>query len=164
MKTIKVIWQGLGGEGIKTAAIILARTINQQKLFAQSFPEYGPERSGAKTYAYIRISDHEILSHYPITKPSIVVSTIKDIKFDCYHILATDFLEKEAQIFYFPAQKIAKKFKVKYLNLPLLGALIALLEKKYQLDATLTLNSIKKSKKINPEIIRAGYQELNSIL
>ena len=79
MKTISIIWQGKGGEGIKTAAELLARGVNETKYFAQSFPEYGPERAGAKISVYIRISDREIKSHYPIESADIMVSTIDDI-------------------------------------------------------------------------------------
>lgn len=164
MKTIEITWQGKGGEGIKTAALILARAINQTKYFAQSFPEYGPERSGAKTLAYTRISDREIKSHYPIVNPNIVIATNYDSSFNCLSIFAGKYLKKDKQIFSLPAKKIAQKFGSHHLNLPLVGALVAILEKNYALDGKLILDSFEISNKINPKIIMAGYEQLKSIL
>ena len=164
MKTIKIIWQGIGGEGIKTATAILATAINKTKYTAQSFPEYGPERSGAKTSAYTRISDREINSHYPIVNPNILVSTYDNSEFNCLKIIASDKLQKDDLIFNIPAKEIAKNFNSSYSNLPLIGALIAILEKYYSLDAKQILDSFKTSVKINPDIIREGYNKSKSIL
>jgi pyruvate ferredoxin oxidoreductase gamma subunit len=164
MNTIKITWQGLGGEGIKTAALVLARAINETPYFSQSFPEYGPERSGAITRAYTRISDREILSHYPIIHADILISTFNNFKTNTLAIIAGDKLEKKDQIFYLPAKNIAAKFNSTHFNLPLVGALIAILEKNYSLDSKLILNSFEKTTKINPAIIQAGYSQLKTIL
>lgn len=39
----------------------------------QAFPFYGPERSGAPTKAYVRISNDPIRQHEPVTDPDLVI-------------------------------------------------------------------------------------------
>ena len=70
---IEIIIHGRGGEGAKTAAFMLAEAAILEGLYAQAFPEYGPERSGAPVRAFVRISDKPIYTHSPITNPDIVV-------------------------------------------------------------------------------------------
>lgn len=164
MKTINIIWQGRGGQGIKTAAFVFTKAINKTNLFTQSFPDYGPERSGALVRAYTRISDREIKSHYPIKNPDILISTEVNNNLKSLNITAGEKLKKDRNFFLLPAKKIAQKFHSHHFNLPLVGALIALLEKNYSLNGNLILNLFKPSAKINPEIIKAGYKQLKLIL
>jgi pyruvate ferredoxin oxidoreductase gamma subunit len=63
---------GRGGQGGKTAAEILAIAAINSGKFAKSFPEFGPERTGAPVQYYVKISDKEIKTNQPITKPDIV--------------------------------------------------------------------------------------------
>ena len=53
----EIRWHGRGGQGAKTASLLLADAAFLSGKFVQSFPEYGPERSGAPITAYNRISD-----------------------------------------------------------------------------------------------------------
>ena len=53
----EIRWHGRGGQGAKTAALLLADVAFQTGKYVQGFPEYGPERMGAPITAYNRISD-----------------------------------------------------------------------------------------------------------
>jgi pyruvate ferredoxin oxidoreductase gamma subunit len=62
-----------GGQGAKTAAEILAQGAVQEGKFVQAFPSFGPERSGAPTQTFLRVSDKEIRTHEPILNPDVIV-------------------------------------------------------------------------------------------
>ena len=70
---IEIRWHGRGGQGAKTAALLLAEVAFQIGKNAQGFPEYGPERMGAPITAYDRISDTPIRVHSNIYDPDYVV-------------------------------------------------------------------------------------------
>lgn len=70
---IEVRWHGRGGQGAKTAAILLAESAMDAGKYIQAFPEYGPERAGAPMKAYTRISDHHIDIHCGVANPDYVV-------------------------------------------------------------------------------------------
>ncbi|NOZ55905.1 MAG: pyruvate synthase [Calditrichaeota bacterium] len=69
----EVRWHGRGGQGAKTAALLLAEAAIDVGKYAQAFPEYGPERTGAPMRAYTRISDTPIRLHSPVESPDIVL-------------------------------------------------------------------------------------------
>lgn len=68
----EIRWHGRGGQGAKTAALLLADVAFQTGKHVQGFPEYGPERMGAPITAYNRISDDEIRVHSNIYDPEYV--------------------------------------------------------------------------------------------
>lgn len=70
---VEVRWHGRGGQGAKTASQLLADAAFMSGKFVQSFPEYGPERSGAPITAYNRISDERCPIHSNIYEPNYVV-------------------------------------------------------------------------------------------
>ncbi len=73
MRTLTEIrWHGRGGQGAKTAALLLADVAFQAGKQVQGFPEYGPERMGAPITAYDRISDKAIRVHSNIYEPDFV--------------------------------------------------------------------------------------------
>ena len=72
-KTLEIRWHGRGGQGAKTAALLLAEVAFKVGKCAQGFPEYGPERMGAPITAYDRISDTPIRVHSNIYEPEYVV-------------------------------------------------------------------------------------------
>jgi pyruvate ferredoxin oxidoreductase gamma subunit len=79
---IEVVIYGRGGQGAKTAGELLAEAALMEGKFAQAFPEYGPERRGAPTRAFVRISKREIRTHEPIINPGYVIvldDTLLDI-------------------------------------------------------------------------------------
>ena len=69
----EIRWHGRGGQGAKTAALLLADVAFQTGKYVQGFPEYGPERMGAPITAYNRISDRQIRVHSNIYDPQYVV-------------------------------------------------------------------------------------------
>lgn len=69
----EVIFFARGGQGAKTAAEILAEAATSEGKFVQAFPNFGPERSGAPTKTYLRLSDSPIRTHEPIVDPDVVV-------------------------------------------------------------------------------------------
>ena len=72
-KEIEIRWHGRGGQGAKTAALLLADVCFKTGAYVQGFPEYGPERMGAPITAFNRISDKEIRVHSNIYTPDLVV-------------------------------------------------------------------------------------------
>jgi pyruvate ferredoxin oxidoreductase gamma subunit len=69
----EIRWHGRGGQGAKTAALLLADAALAIGKKIQAFPEYGPERMGAPVRSFNRISDEDIVLHCAVKKPSIVV-------------------------------------------------------------------------------------------
>ena len=70
---IEIRWHGRGGQGAKTASLLLADAAFNTGKYIQGFPEYGPERMGAPITAYNRISDTSITIHSNIYEPDYVV-------------------------------------------------------------------------------------------
>lgn len=73
MKMTEIRWHGRGGQGAKTACLLLADVAFTAGKFVQGFPEYGPERMGAPITAYNRISDERCSIHSNIYEPNFVV-------------------------------------------------------------------------------------------
>lgn len=70
---VEIRWHGRGGQGAKTASLLLADAAFNTGKYIQGFPEYGPERMGAPITAYNRISDKPITIHSNIYEPDYVV-------------------------------------------------------------------------------------------
>ena len=70
---IEIRWHGRGGQGAKTASLLLADAAFNTGKYIQGFPEYGPERMGAPITAYNRISNKPITIHSNIYYPDFVV-------------------------------------------------------------------------------------------
>ncbi len=70
---IEIRWHGRGGQGAKTASLLLADAAFNTGKYIQGFPEYGPERMGAPITAYNRISNSQINIHSNIYEPDYVV-------------------------------------------------------------------------------------------
>ncbi len=70
---LEIRWHGRGGQGAKTASLLLAEAAFDTGKYVQGFPEYGPERMGAPITAYNRISDTPITVHSNIYDPDFVV-------------------------------------------------------------------------------------------
>ena len=70
---VEIRWHGRGGQGAKTAALLLADVAFSTGLYVQGFPEYGPERMGAPITAYNRLSANKIRVHSNIYDPDYVV-------------------------------------------------------------------------------------------
>ena len=72
-KMTEIRWHGRGGQGAKTACLLLADAAFASGKYVQGFPEYGPERMGAPITAYNRISDNPCSVHSNIYNPDYVV-------------------------------------------------------------------------------------------
>jgi len=70
---IEIRWHGRGGQGAKTAALLLADAALASGKYIQAFPEYGPERMGAPVASFNRISSSPIKLHSGVTDPDIVI-------------------------------------------------------------------------------------------
>jgi pyruvate ferredoxin oxidoreductase gamma subunit len=64
---------GRGGQGVVTAAEMLALAAFDEGRHAQAFPSFGSERMGAPVVAFCRIDDHEIRTHEPVTEPDALI-------------------------------------------------------------------------------------------
>jgi len=72
-RTVEIRWHGRGGQGTKTACLLLADVAFTSGKYVQGFPEYGPERMGAPITAYNRISDERCTIHSNIYYPDYVI-------------------------------------------------------------------------------------------
>ena len=69
---LEIRWHGRGGQGAKTAALLLAEAAATVGKYVQAFPEYGPERMGAPVVSYNRISNEPITVHSAVSSPRYV--------------------------------------------------------------------------------------------
>ncbi|MCX8117133.1 MAG: 2-oxoacid:acceptor oxidoreductase family protein [Desulfobacterota bacterium] len=69
----EIRFHGRGGQGVVTAAKLLAEAAMKEGKYFQALPDYGGERMGAPVRAYTRISSDPILLHCQVTEPDIVV-------------------------------------------------------------------------------------------
>jgi pyruvate ferredoxin oxidoreductase gamma subunit len=70
---IEIRFHGRGGQGAVTAAELIAQAAIAEGLYAQAFPNFGPERRGAPITAFLRISDTPIYLRERIDNPDIVI-------------------------------------------------------------------------------------------
>lgn len=64
---------GRGGQGVVTAAELLAQAAFTEGDFAQAFPSFGSERTGAPVVAFARISSTPIRVREPIMVPNALI-------------------------------------------------------------------------------------------
>jgi len=69
----EIRWHARGGQGAKTASLLLAEAAAMEGKHSQGFPDYGPERMGAPMRGFTRISDGPIRVHCAIYSPQIVI-------------------------------------------------------------------------------------------
>ena len=84
---IEIRWHGRGGQGAKTACLLLADAAFNTGKYIQGFPEYGPERMGAPITAYNSISNSPITIHSAIYEPNYVV-VVDDTLLDTVDVTA----------------------------------------------------------------------------
>ena len=141
---IEIRWHGRGGQGAKTASLLLADAAFNTGKYIQGFPEYGPERMGAPITAYNRISNDPITIHSNIYEPDYVV-VVDDTLLETVDVAAglketgaiiinttkdNDYLIKalngyKGEIYKIDAKKISIEALGKYFpNTPMLAALV----------------------------------------
>lgn len=68
-----VRFHGRGGQGVVTAAELLAAAAFSEDRYAQAFPSFGSERMGAPVTSFCRIGDSPIRTHEPVTEPDAII-------------------------------------------------------------------------------------------
>jgi pyruvate ferredoxin oxidoreductase gamma subunit len=69
----QVRFHGRGGQGVVTAAELLAEAAFREGRHAQAFPSFGSERMGAPVMSFCRIDDKPIRTHEPVTEPDALI-------------------------------------------------------------------------------------------
>lgn len=183
MKEIR--WHGRGGQGAKTASQLLADINLQEGKFVQSFPEYGPERSGAPIKAYNRVSGEKIRVHSGVYEPEVVAvvdptllsaaNPTEGLDEDGILLVNTkkssDDIKEETgfkgTVLTFDASGVADEAGSGYANIPVLGALIKILGTDYDIAKAEVEGAL--SKKLPDEVVemnltafKAGYEAIQN--
>ena len=127
---IEIRWHGRGGQGAKTASLLLADAAFNTGKYIQGFPEYGPERMGAPITAYNRISTSPIRVHSNIYEPDYVV-VVDDTLLKAVDV-ASGFDEiapllkgYKGSVYTIDARKVSEEALGKYFpNTPMLAAIV----------------------------------------
>ena len=69
----QVRFHGRGGQGVVTAAQLLASAAFREDRYAQAFPSFGSERMGAPVMSFCRIDDKPIRTREPVTEPDALL-------------------------------------------------------------------------------------------
>ncbi len=70
---LQVRIHGRGGQGVVTAAELLASAAFVEGRYAQAFPSFGSERTGAPVVAFCRIDSKPIRTREPIVNPDALI-------------------------------------------------------------------------------------------
>lgn len=181
-KVVEIRWHGRGGQGAKTASLLLADAAFGTGKYVQGFPEYGPERMGAPITAYNRISDEKISIHSNIYKPDYVaviddtllssVDVTLGLKENGAIIVNTQKSPEEikpllngykGQVCTIDARTISMETLGKYFpNMPMLAAIVKVSkvmdEKEFLRDME---SSLKHKFEKKPEVIDGNLKALN---
>ncbi len=179
---LEIRWHGRGGQGAITVSKMLALAALRSGKYAQAFPEYGPERSGAPVRAYNRLDDRPIVLHAGVYTPhrvAVLDETLLEAEDVCEGLAPDGALvinttrPPEAireqtgypgRIVCVDAAAIAEGTGSRFANVPLLGALASTLEfiPLPTLEAALETFLGKLRPQVvetNLEALRRGYYE-----
>lgn len=173
------------GQGSKTMAQLIAEVAASKGYHIQSFPYFGPARSGAPMDAFVRVSKNEIKIHTPVKKPDLLVvldETLLMIDNICLildtnqSLLINTTKSKEeitkkykikSKVFVINANKIGKEiFKKLFTNTVMLGAyakvsdLVSLPEAKNIVRENFIDKYGKLITDLNIKAIEAGYKKV----
>ncbi|NIM17019.1 MAG: hypothetical protein GTO45_21990 [Candidatus Aminicenantes bacterium] len=70
-KYLEIKWHGRVGQGVMTAASILAEVLAMEGKYVQAFPEFNREQNAPFVQAYNRLSDSPIRLHSPLINTNI---------------------------------------------------------------------------------------------
>jgi 2-oxoacid:acceptor oxidoreductase gamma subunit (pyruvate/2-ketoisovalerate family) len=79
--TTEVRLHGRGGQGVVSAAQLVADAAVLDGKYVQAFPEFGAERAGAPIAAFVRLSEEPIEIHSSIRNPGAVVVIDRSMAF-----------------------------------------------------------------------------------
>ena len=183
--TIEIRWHGRGGQGAKTASLLLADAAFNTGKYIQGFPEYGPERMGAPITAYNRISDMPIRIHSNIYEPDYVV-VVDDTLLESVDVTAglkkngaivinttksSEELKKllkeyEGEIYTIDARKVSMETLGKYFpNTPMLAAIVKVSKIMKEEDFLNDMEgSFKHKFAKKPEVIEGNMKALEMAL
>ncbi|MBU0580577.1 MAG: 2-oxoacid:acceptor oxidoreductase family protein [Candidatus Margulisbacteria bacterium] len=177
---MEIRWHGRGGQGAKTAALLVADAALATGVYVQAFPEYGPERMGAPVRSFNRISEDPITIHCAVESPKVVVVLDETL---CASVDVTDGVPNDGIIIIntaLPAKNYKDKLKFKgkvYTvnaskiamdtiglnkpNTPMLGALMRVADI-MDFDKMLqdTTEKLKKKFAAKPEIVEGNVQAI----
>lgn len=177
----EIRWHGRGGQGAKTAALLLADVAFSTGKCVQGFPEYGPERMGAPITAYDRISDRNIRVHSNIYDPDYVavvddtllhdVDVTKGLKKEGAILINTEKEKEEilpllngyeGEVYTIDARKVCMETLGKYFpNTPMLAAVVKISN---VMEKDVFLNEMKDSLKHKfakkPEVLEGNMRAL----
>ncbi len=182
---VEIRWHGRGGQGAKTASLLLADAAFNTGKYIQGFPEYGPERMGAPITAYNRISDKPIRIHSNIYEPdyvvvvddsllesvdvtaglkedgAIVINTTKDADY-----LKTALKGYKGKIFTIDARKVSMETLGRYFpNTPMLAAIVKVSKVMDEKDFLEDMQgSFKHKFAKKPEVIEGNMKALEMAL
>ena len=182
---IEIRWHGRGGQGAKTASLLLADAAFNTGKYIQGFPEYGPERMGAPITAYNRISNKPITIHSNIYEPDYVV-VVDDTLLDAVDVTAglkdsgaivinttkdadtirNQLKDYKGDIYTIDARKISLETLGKYFpNTPMLAAIVKvskiMTEEEFLKDM---VGSFKHKFAKKPEVIEGNMKALEMSL
>ena len=182
---IEIRWHGRGGQGTKTASLLLADAAFNTGKYIQGFPEYGPERMGAPITAYNRISSSPIRLHSNIYEPNYVV-VVDDTLLETVDVTAglkqdgaivinsTKDVEElkpllnnyEGKIYTINARKISEEALGKYFpNTPMLAAIVKVSGIMSEEEFLNDMNSSFKHKFAKkPDVIKGNMKALKMAL
>ena len=182
---IEIRWHGRGGQGAKTASLLLADAAFNTGKFIQGFPEYGPERMGAPITAYNRISDKPIRIHSNIYEPDYVV-VVDDSLLESVDVTAglkengaivinttkdADYLKAalkgyKGKIFTIDARKVSMETLGRYFpNTPMLAAIVKVSKVMEEEDFLEDMKgSFKHKFAKKPEVIEGNMKALQMAL
>ena len=182
---IEIRWHGRGGQGAKTASLLLADAAFNTGKYIQGFPEYGPERMGAPITAYNRISNDPITIHSNIYEPDYVV-VVDDTLLETVDVAAglketgaiiinttkdNDYLIKalngyKGEIYKIDAKKISIEALGKYFpNTPMLAAIVKISKIMTDEDFLADMvGSFKHKFAKKPEVIEGNMKALEMAL
>jgi len=69
----QVRFHGRGGQGVVTAAELLASAAFREDRYAQAFPSFGSERMGAPVMSFCRIDGKPIRTREPVSEPDALL-------------------------------------------------------------------------------------------
>ena len=182
---VEIRWHGRGGQGAKTASLLLADAAFNTGKYIQGFPEYGPERMGAPITAYNRISYKPIRIHSNIYEPdyvvvvddsllesvdvtaglkedgAIVINTTKDADY-----LKTALKGYKGKIFTIDARKVSMETLGRYFpNTPMLAAIVKVSKVMDEKDFLEDMQgSFKHKFAKKPEVIEGNMKALEMAL
>lgn len=138
---LEILFLGRGGQGVVTAGRVVAEAALRAGLFSQSFPEFGPERSGAPVRAYVRISDEPISTRAPMENFDVAVVfeerlldsvIVESVRSGGTVVLASESAHElprsDVKLFVVEARRIIEELRrPRSLNLAMVGALCSVI-------------------------------------